>query len=60
MDDPVNGLYIRCAGPDEGDNGNAEAGEPSTDKREERHYLNGQVSDVDCDTLIGLEKAAGG
>ena len=39
------GLFVRCAGPDEGDDADADHGKPSTTHRREQHYLDGQEGD---------------
>lgn len=44
--DEVGELFVRCAGPDEGENAEADHGKPATSKRCERHGLDGQLDDA--------------
>jgi hypothetical protein len=47
-------LYFPCAGPDEGENCGADHGKPATDKRKERHYLDGQSSFDSVDGAMNI------
>ncbi len=48
-------LFVRCAGPDEGDNADAAYGKPSTPKRGCEHGLDGQENEAG--EVVGLSRA---
>lgn len=53
--DDKGALFVRCAGPDEGDNAAAESGSPSTDRRTEQHGLDGQEDEEG--EIVGFSRA---